>query len=338
VDIDQIKQILERYKQGKCSVEEREVIEQWFDSINRNANAIIEDDFLQEQLDEVQGRLQEQIHPRQLKSIRPSRWRWLSVAAVLIFSLGVIYFLYTNKASTHQSLADAGHPKLNKVVKDGFVEITTARGASERIVLSDGSTISLNASSKLRYPVDFGPSARNIFLDEGEAFFKVATDQKRPFTVFSGELSTTALGTSFNIRAYPHEHKITVALLTGKVKVDQKNVQQENAGQVILLPSELLSFDRNSLQMVKSNFSQPDEIVGWKHGYLVFKDASLGEIITEIENRYDVKVINESGKEDWSYTGSFKDESLQDVIETICLTKNIDYMIKNDTIILTSKN
>ncbi len=65
---------------------------------------------------------------------------------------------------------------------------------------------------------------------------------------------------------------------------------------------------------------------------------SYDEVATELENRYNVTVINESGITEWTYTGFFKDESLQEIMETICLTKNISYTLKNDTIFLTRKN
>ncbi len=92
--------------------------------------------------------------------------------------------------------------KTNRVVQDGFVEVTTAKGATEKIVLADGSTVNLNAGSRLRYPVTFSGPNRDIYLEEGEAFFTVAENPSHPFIVHSRGLATTALGTSFNIRAY----------------------------------------------------------------------------------------------------------------------------------------
>nr|WP_253906481.1 FecR family protein [Chitinophaga sp. SYP-B3965] len=223
--------------------------------------------------------------------------------------------------------------KANKVIRNGYVEVSTTKGSTEKVVLADGSTIIVNSSSKLRYPEKFSGKNRSIYLDEGEAFFKVAEDPTHPFVVHSGDIATTALGTSFNIRAYSREKKITVALLTGKVKVDHAQKTP-----VILNPSERLSYDRVSLSMAKTTFEKEDDIVGWKHGFLVFKDASYEELVNEIENRYNVTVINECEAKEWNYTGFFKDENLQEIIETICLTKNISYTIKNDTIFLKCKN
>lgn len=341
MDIEQIKQVLERYAQGKCTQEEIAVIEQWFASINRHRSAMIEDEFLKEQLEEVKQRLQEQITVPEATPVieMPAKRRrpWMYIAAAAMVT-GILALVFLNRPApvTTPATAVAGNvAKSNKVTRNGFVEITTAKGSTEKVVLEDGSTVIVNSSSRLRYPEKFCDGERSIYLDEGEAFFKVASDPKRPFVVRSGDIATTALGTSFNIRAYAREKKITVALLTGKVKVEDHTEQQTP---VILLPSEQLSYDRQSLLMAKTTFEKEDDIVGWKHGYLVFKDASYDEVVAEIENRYDVTVINESDKLEWNYTGFFKDENLQDIIETICLTKNISYTIRNDTIFLKSKN
>jgi len=341
VDIEQIKNILERYKQGQCTKEEANTVEAWFDSINQHQSTLIDDDFLELELEEVRQNLQEHIHPKSKRSLKP--WYYTGIAAALVLAVSVFLFkFYFTPAPPPPIAVQTATPSLpgksNRVIRNGYMEVTTAKGGTERIALTDGSTIMLNASSKLRYPVTFSPQQRDIYLEEGEAFFTVAKDPQRQFTVHTAEIATTALGTSFNIRAYAHENKITVALLTGKVKIDKDQHQEKTSTPVILLPSEQVSYDRISFHLVKTTFSKQEEIIGWKQGLLVFKDASYNEVITEIENRYGVTIINQSNKTEWKYNGFFKDESLQDVIETICLSKSLSYTIKNDTIYLENKN
>lgn len=342
MDIEQIKKVLERYTQNKCTAEEIRIVEQWFASINQHRSSMIEDDFLKEQLEEVRLRIHDQINtPIVEMPVRKKTWRtWLYTGAAAMLA-GVLAFalLYKPLPATH--FENPLHPavqsavvKTNKVIRNGYVEVSTTKGSTEKVVLADGSTVIVNSSSRLRYPEKFSGKNRSIYLDEGEAFFKVAEDPAHPFVVHSGDIATTALGTSFNIRAYSKEKKITVALLTGKVKIDHA----QNQAPVILLPSERLSYDRVALSMAKTTFEKEDDIVGWKHGFLVFKDASYDVLVNEIENRYNVTVLNECEAKEWNYTGFFKDESLQEIIETICLTKNISYTIKNDTIFLKCKN
>ncbi len=107
---------------------------------------------------------------------------------------------------------------------------------------------------------------------------------------------------------------------------------------MILLPSEQLSFDCQSLSVAKTTFDREDDIVGWKHGIITFRDASYEEVANELEYRYNVTIVNETGNTDWNYSGSFREENVQEVIETICQIKNISYTLRNDTIFLTRKN
>nr|WP_307735108.1 FecR domain-containing protein [Chitinophaga nivalis] len=268
-------------------------------------------------------------------------WYWSAAAAAILLAAALFWFNNQRPAATllpEKQLAKLPPAKSNRVEKDGFIEITTAKGANENIVLEDGSSIALNAGSKVRYPSHFSASARNVFLEEGEAFFQVSTDPKRQFVVRAAEIATTALGTTFNIRAYSQENQVTVALISGKVKIDQLNGDGQETASMILLPSEQISYNRQSLSLVKTVFSKPDEVTGWQQGYLVFRDAPYNEIVTSIENRYGVTVINKSDKTKWNYTGFFKNESLKDVMDIICIAKSLSYTIKNDTIYLVNKN
>ncbi|MBS0026806.1 FecR family protein [Chitinophaga sp. 22321] len=340
MDTEQIKILLERYNQGNCSPEEAAIVDQWFENINRHQSTYVEEKELDQELDQIKLQLNQHITPAPKVRRMPVRTWYAAAAAAILVAAGLFWF---NRSHTPATTGNGSTPlaALNstRVVKDGFVEITTRKGQpKENITLEDGSTLELNAGSKVRYPEHFGDSSRTVILEEGEAFFSVATDPARRFVVNAGELATTALGTSFNIRAYASEHKVVVALVSGKVKVDQLNNNDPQTASLILLPSEQISYDRVSLHLVKTSFSKPEEITGWKQGYLIFKDAPYNEVVTGIENRYGVTVSNESDKTEWNYNGSFKNENLKEVLDIICLAKSLSYTIKNDTVHLQNKN
>ncbi|MGF6850651.1 transmembrane sensor [Chitinophaga sp. W3I9] len=341
MDTEQIKILLERYNQGNCSPEEAAIVDQWFENINRHKSTYIADKELDHELDSIRLQLNEHITPTPKVRHIHTRYWYAATAAIILLAAGLFWF----NQQTPRTGPGAGNfqppviaRQSNRIIRNGFVEITTPKGNKESITLEDGSSLELNAGSKVRYPEHFDSNSRTIFLEEGEAFFNVAADPARKFVVNTGELATTALGTAFNIRAYASEHKVTVALVSGKVKVDQLNKNSQSASSLILLPSEQISYDPISLSLVKSVFNKPEDITGWKQGYLVFKDAPYNEIVTGIENRYDVTVINESDKKEWNYNGSFKNESLKDVMDIICLAKSLSYTIKNDTVHLQNKN
>lgn len=341
MDTEQIKILLERYNQGDCTPEEAAIVDQWFENINRHKSTYIADKELDQELDSIRLQLNEHISPApKTRHIRTRYW-YAAVAAVVLLAAGLFWF--NSQTSPARPAAGNFQPpaialQSNRVIRNGFVEITTPKGNRESITLEDGSSLELNAGSKVRYPEHFDAGSRTIFLEEGEAFFNVAPDPARQFVVNTGELATTALGTAFNIRAYASEHKVTVALVSGKVKVDQLDKNSRPASSLILLPSEQISYDRISLNLVKSVFSKTEEVTGWKQGYLVFRDAPYNEIVTGIENRYGITVVNKSDKKEWNYNGSFKNESLKDVMDIICLAKSLSYTIKNDTVYLQNKN
>lgn len=331
---DQIRKILERYNEGQCTPEETAVIEQWFDSIGGQYTSPKSEHQVNTDLAAVQRALMNHIQPAPKRLMRRT-WYYAAAAIAVLMAAGTWFFLQRQQTTTpalpEQPLA-GNHTKSTRSVADGFVIVNTPKGNQEHITLADGSKIILNAASKVRYPEHFSGNSRDIYLEEGEAWFDAAPIPENAFTVHAGNVNTTALGTTFNVRSYNHEQKITVALLTGKVKVTTASQPP-----VILQPSEQASFDRRSLQLVKTTFNT-EEAIGWQKGYLVFKDATYEQVRAEIENRYGITVINHSDKKDWTYTGNFRQETLANVIETICLTESLSYTIGKDTVILKNKD
>ncbi|RFS19850.1 FecR family protein [Chitinophaga silvatica] len=336
MDTEQIKILLERYNQGNCSPEEAAIVDQWFDNISKHQTTKLHEKTLDNELTNLKLAINQHIAPAAQKAkVRTLRYWWYAAAAVAIGAIGIVYMnQHSKSAGTTTTIIADNATGTKRVVKDGFVELTVAKAHTEQVTLEDGSTVTLNANSKLRYPEHFDNRSRTIYLEEGEAFFDVATDQSRQFTVLADNISTTALGTSFNIRAYSRENKVTVALISGKVKVDQLNKQNS----LILLPSEQISYDRLSLNLVKTVVVKPTEITAWKQGYLIFKDAPYNEVVTGLENRFGVTVVNNSDTREWNYNGSFKNESIKDVMDVICQIKSLSYTIKNDTVYLQNKN
>jgi len=339
VDTEQIKILLERYNQGTCSPEEAAIIEKWFENINRQQSIVMEEDALNLQLDEVKLLINDQIAPAPAVTVPVARVRklkpWYVAAAAVVLAAGV--FVYRNISSTTTTdttsyIANNQPKKASRVIRDGFVEWNTPYGVTASFKLEDGSTICMNAGTRIRYPEHFSKNARNIYLEEGEAVFEAAPNPSSTFTVYSGALATTALGTAFNIRSYAHEDKITVALISGKVKVAKTDNSKEST---ILMPSEQLNFNRVSLSMIKTSFSNPEVVIGWKKGILVFKNANFEEFATAIRNRFAVTVVNQSDKTEWEYNGTFKQgEDLKEVMDVISDLKSIKYTIKNDTVYL----
>lgn len=241
---------------------------------------------------------------------------WLKVAAVLLLTIGVSWFVFNKNENVEVS-----------VVENVTVEKVNPKGQKSSFVLSDGTLVKLNADSKLTFLETFDKDTRIVLL-EGEAFFDVKKDAARPFIVKSGQISTTALGTSFNVRAYKEENAIQVALVSGKVKVENTNGKINGENDLILNPNDLASFNRVSNGLTKRSFDIEKQLA-WKNQTLYFKDASLNNMVSTLERWYGVS-FEVSGMKpiEISFTGKFKDKSLEYVMEVLSQNQQkFDYLI-----------
>jgi len=141
-----------------------------------------------------------------------------------------------------------------------FIETSAPKGSRSLITLSDGTTVWLNADTKFRYPVDYGISNRTVYL-EGEAYFKVSKNRNLPFRVNTSDITVTALGTAFNVKAYKEEGTIETTLEEGRVRIDAVNAAR-GAGQlkpVLLKPNQNAVFQKQVGEMaINSANEKPD--------------------------------------------------------------------------------
>lgn len=164
-------------------------------------------------------------------------------------------------------------------------------GSSSRIVLSDGSEVWLNAGSSLIYPSNFTNKTREVVLF-GEAYFKVAKDLEKPFIVQTSALEIRALGTEFNVSAYPEDNVIQTVLKEGSVairRIDAANKEKD----IILSPSQLALFDKRT-KLSTITVVNTDFYTLWTDGLLCFEDRDLNRIIKSLERYYNIKIQFES--------------------------------------------
>lgn len=247
---------------------------------------------------------------------KTSHKKWLAYAAAILAIIGGVYFFEFYFESPITST-------------DRYITMETPRGQKSQINLPDGSMIWLNAGSSVKYLEHFSEESRQIHL-EGEAYFEVARDARRPFTVFAGGLATTALGTSFNISSYPGDSLIDVELLTGKVQVEQSGNNKSEP--LILTPGLGARLNTSSEQFELTSFEMARALL-WKNGIIEFENASFAEIEKTLERWYaiEIKCQNKS-KHNWSYNGRFEDESLELVLRKISLTEDFDYTIEKNNV------
>ncbi|UCS95282.1 FecR domain-containing protein [Echinicola marina] len=256
---------------------------------------------------------------RKLKKVNWSFVNMLKIVATLtlILCLSIVLFKYLEEEAV--------------VFEDeaaiSYIEKVTPNGQKLSLVLPDGTKVKLNANSKLRLPKDFEPDKREVYL-EGEAFFDVKRDTLRPFLIHSEAVTTKVLGTSFNIRTNPEEATISIAVLTGKVEVNEAIENKK----LMLVPSEMAVFDKNNKGLIKQSFDE-HMVLGWKDGEIWFEDSSFAEVIKRLSAWYGVFFkVNSKIKISDRYTGGFDKQSLDNVLDGISYTFQFDYRIQGDTV------
>jgi len=345
MNIDEIRALLDRYQKGNCTDEERKAIEAWYDALQLGEQHPLREQDLEASLARVRGNLRDLIEGRRVIGGEEDefggpgreaeiggrgRERWVGVgrlgerriwrtgvaAAVVLFTVGSFWwFLALRRGGAGRSASQDS------------ITVITARGETRQIVLPDGSSIQLNAGTVFSYPKRWAGGSRTVNLAKGEAYFQVVAQPGCPFIVRSGPMETKVLGTSFDIRAYDEVQPLQVAVLSGKVCVSE-----EGRPGTVLEKGMLLRVGKGV-----ASFEKDDDVAAWKEGGLYFKDASFEEIAFEIGNRYNIGLVNQSKKRLWSYTGLFRSESLQEVIETICQTENLGYVFSDNAILIVDK-
>ena len=237
-------------------------------------------------------------------------------AAVLVGAALVFVFTHTRT--------------LPEQVQGGSFIVQTDNSDRSFTQLPDGSRIWLNKGTKIEYNQQFGIRNRNVLLN-GEAYFEVAKNKKLAFVVKTKSIDVTALGTSFNVNAYDDGNEVTTTLYTGKV-----NVQSTLTGyKTILNPLEVAVFSKTKDKITTYVFTGSDKPV-WMEPEFRFDMLPLIEISKQLERNYNVVFVYRNQKiKHLKFSGTFdRDEKLDEILRVIKINTNIDYAIKNDSVII----
>lgn len=214
----------------------------------------------------------------------------------------------------------------NKSVE--MIEIATAIGEQKEITLPDGSTVWLNACSKISYPKNNKSDLREVYLS-GEALFSVTREFPKRFVVTTKEMSVEVLGTQFNVKAYLEDNVTSTTLISGKVEVILKDKEY------LLNPNQELVYNRTDKSLIIQEIS--NNTLLWRDGVLMFNQMTLQEIIKNLERQYGVKfqyTPSDFSKDNYSVKFSNSD-SIEHIMEVMQdLVGSFSYSIENDIITL----
>ena len=323
-----VQQLVELFGHNDYSAVTRKKVQQWLADEEYAAEKREALRVLWEQVDEKEmpdGMQQSIRRIQQSVGIQPAKstgnyqlliWR---VAAILLFAISSV--------SVYLML---GREHLEK----DLVECYIPTAEIHELTLPDGTRVMLNSKSTLLYPERFDGKTRSVYLI-GEANFKVHPDKKHPFVVKANDYQVTALGTEFNVNAYPENSELIATLLEGSVKVEFNNLLSN----IILKPSEQLVYDKHTKA---HNLRMPeiDDVTAWQRGELVFSNMYLEDIFTSLERKFPyafVYSLHSLKKNTYSFRFS-KQANLEEVMRIISqVVGNVNYVIKGNKCYVTSK-
>ena len=226
----------------------------------------------------------------------------------------------------------------NYLIRDHFestwyskntVEYVAPYGSKTKLKLLDGSFVWLNAGTTLKYDQGFGASNRDIQLS-GEAYFEVAKNKKLPFIVKAKEVSVMAVGTKFNVKAYPDEKMVETILLEGSVKLD--NLVSKKQKSILLNPNQKAVFNPTDNDFVVSNVKNAYE-TSWYTNDWVIKNTNLGSFAKLLERRYNIEIaFEEDSIKNYEFAGIIQDETIEQVLTAITYTAPLKYKIINKNV------
>lgn len=330
--------LLRRYLEGSCTQAEEAYVEAWLEEhpshadrleqfASRNADAVdvdeerIKGNVLRQIGNEVTGTEGNTGKVAGQTKYPPNRshTKWMATAAVILLALSVStgIYLWQNQFSKQ------------KIV---YVERTMPAGKTATLTLSDGTKVYLNSESTLKFPKEFGPTSREIYL-KGEAFFEVASDEERPFKVHAGNLQTTVLGTSFNVKAFSGDQDVQVAVEHGKVSVGKE--QADSADTMLLTRNQWATFDKASQKLTKKT-GDIRRFTAWRKGVLYFHGKTVADIVATLERWYGTDIIIQNeGIKDCMMHGEHKEENLENVLKAMEFALDMSYEFAEEGIIIT---
>ena len=318
MNIRNFSKLIEKYKRGECSPQEKKLLDNYLEAFQDKHAEWNENEMGNQKI------IEEKIYSGIMKSINEEKYHYFtrtffspsllkraaSIIFIFILVSGILY------------LSGIFEQKTSSIV---WQERVTTSGEKSTITLSDGSKVTLNADSKLKYPEQFDGTTREVYL-EGEGYFVVKHNINQPFVLNTGNLTTTDLGTKFDVSAYPDNKTISVSLLEGKVKVSRN--ENGKIGRIaILKPKEQLLYDKaNNV----SSFGVFDslEVVGWKDSVYKFVNEPLSKVLPRLERAFGVKFrLTDKSVLAQKITIKFERNSLQTVIDVIKSLTGLDYKI-----------
>jgi len=338
--------LLQRYSDGTCTEEEKQLVEQWYELLDDDHEAAVSNEEVKSIVDRLWLVIKDETLPQpELQVVNrrarrlPAILRWTAAAAVIgVISMAIYWAAMPgNPGQSIEASYLANH--LSRTVNEGTNPDT--------VYLPDRSRVILEPKATLYYPDSFAVAKREVYL-EGNAFFEVTKNPNAPFYVFSNNIVTQVLGTSFFVKTDAVTNDVEVSVRTGKVAVYEKETpkgdkqRMQEATGVILKPNQKVIYNRidGHFRTMLVDVPLPLVLVGRQEETItelnfVFEETPLSKVLARLEEAYHIEIITENENlEKALFSGDIKGQNLYDQLEIICSAVQATYEIRGTRILV----
>lgn len=334
--------LLQQYLAGKCTEEEKKFVEHWFGIIqNEEREKLSFSD-----LEELEPLMWERIKSRTGALVRPvvykrpnHSWKWaLSIAASLLVLFAVVRYYRPEAKETLSGLHLPGKP--------GEWMTRENRGDTPlEVALPDGSKAVLTPGGSLRFPKIFSGPERQVLLT-GEAFFEVNRMPEKPFLVYTGNLVTKVLGTSFHIKGNS-EKGVSVEVVSGRVAVFERTSGPDReplaqTEEVILLPNQKVVYFEERHELITGLVDTPQMLLkpakDTASPSFVFEEVPMHTVLNQLEQAYGISIeLENSLQNNCPLTADLSDLALFEQLEMICAATKSKYAVSGTSIVISGE-
>ena len=301
--MDQWQSLLERFLRNECTERENKIVYHALrdglidDEFRRAIEFVMNDqetvayiDSMQPVPEDVLKIIRSRLKKQKTKPV-DKQWRviteWLKIAAAVVVTLSISWLAFHAKTAKEPA-------------QTAMNTINVPAGQNVNLILADGTNIWLNARTTLKYPSVFTGNHREVIL-EGEGFFDITRDHKKPFVVHAGGYNIRALGTQFNVEAYPNSNDFSASLLKGSVQVTSST---DTSQIIILQPNTMVRKHENQLVCEAiTDFNH----YRWRDGLISFNSTPFNTLMVKFEKCYGIKIVVENNHlNDYAPTGKFR--------------------------------
>ncbi len=326
-------QLVDKYLNGECSVEEEMIVINWYNSFDSTVDPISR--LSEKQQEALKAAMLKRIKSKisNVQAVRSKKtansFKGYYYAAASIAAAVIIVFSLLNQGF------DKPTPRENTSAKlaSSQIDFKNHHNRILKYILPDSTIVWLHPDAGISFNKDFVRNTRDIKL-LGEAFFEVKKDAKHPFLIYSGGFITKVLGTSFNVKSYANQGTAEVSVVTGKVLVYTPASKNEKSRGVYLLPKQKVTYIKDRHQLVKLE-AKASSLSIWEKNTLSFENASVATVVGTLNRTFKAKIVmSDPAIGLLTLRADFTDVNLPNIMDMLSKSLNITYDLSGDTIVI----